>query len=301
MRAAYLDLTSGIAGDMLLASLIDAGCDLADLLGLLRRLPLAAEFELEVRRVQRGALMGTHVQVHTAQTAADHGDHNHGDHNHGYQDHGEHDHGRTYTSIVKMIRESGLPARVVDDATAVFRLIGEVEARLHGSTIDEIHFHEVGAVDSIVDIVGVCAALHLLGVEAVYSSPVTDGTGTLVCAHGVLPVPAPASLELLKGMPLVSVDIPFELVTPTGAGLLRHFCKGFGPRPPMIVEQIGYGAGTRDLAQRPNLLRVSVGTLLAGEPPPSGTDQGSTHAHGRDQVHEHVHGHARSEAKPGPR
>ncbi|HET6385772.1 MAG TPA: LarC family nickel insertion protein [Armatimonadota bacterium] len=274
MRIAYLDITCGIAGDMFLAALLDAGCDRAALEDQLRRLPIADEFELEVNRVRRGALMGAHLEVKTGPPAP-------------------HAHGRSYSEIVQMIRGANLTPRVQRSAVEVFTAIGEVEAYLHGSTIEEIHFHEVGAVDSIVDIVGACAAIELLGIEAIYSSAITDGSGILECAHGVMPVPAPATLELLKGAPLVSCDIPYELVTPTGAALLRQFCKGYGPRPGMIVEAVGYGAGTREIAERPNLLRVSIGESFL-----SGPERVIAHVHTHDLGHAHDHDHVHSHSVP---
>jgi hypothetical protein len=219
--------------------------------------------------------MGTHLEVVTPPAAG-------------------HSHGRTYSQIVEMIRGSQLPPEVQSDAVAVFTLLGDVEAHIHGSSIDEIHFHEVGAVDSIVDIVGGCAALHLLGIEALYSSPVTDGYGTLECAHGTMPVPAPATLELLKGVPLITCEIPFELVTPTGAAILRHFSRGFGRRPAMVIERVGYGAGSRDLAQRSNLLRVSIGSLFeeSGGIASRSHEHGHFHFHPEPEQNHGAHGHS---------
>lgn len=264
MRSAYLDVTCGIAGDMFLASLLDAGCSVDALRLMLGELALEGEFEIHLSRVPRGALMGTHLDVRILRT----------DHT---------GHGRTYSDIVELIRTSRLPDRVQQDAVSVFTALGFVEAYLHGTSIEKVHFHEVGAIDSIVDIVGACAALYLLDVQEVYSSPVTDGYGLLRCDHGLLPIPAPATLELLKGIPLLSCDVPYELVTPTGAALLRHFCKGFGLRPGMIVGAIGYGAGRRDFPQRPNLLRVTIGELIEGPGAPG------QHIH-QPALHPHTHG-----------
>ena len=263
MRIAYLDINCGIAGDMFLGALVDAGCSLDQLSQELSALGIAEEYSISAERVRRGALMGTRVHVDV-------------------KDSPRRGQGRHYSDIVGMIRGNRLPEAVKEDAVAVFTLLGEVEARLHGRTLEEIHFHEVGAVDSIVDVVGVCLGLQMMEVAEVYSSPVTDGHGTITCDHGVLPVPAPATLELLIGAPIVSADIPFELVTPTGAALLRHFCKKYGLRPAMVTEAIGYGAGSREIAERPNLLRITIGQALAGH-------AGSEPGHAHDSAHVHTH------------
>jgi uncharacterized protein (DUF111 family) len=162
-----------------------------------------------------------------------------------------------------MIEGSDLPGPVQKNALAVFQAIGEAEAHLHNTTVEAVHFHEVGAVDSIADVVGACLALHEMGVEKVYASEVPlCGGGTVTFSHGIVPAPVPATLELLKGIPTRTSDLRTELVTPTGAALLRVLCAGFGPRPDMVVEQIGYGAGTKDFPDRPNLLRVCIGRPL---------------------------------------
>jgi uncharacterized protein (TIGR00299 family) protein len=150
---------------------------------------------------------------------------------------------------------------VAADAIAVFEIIGRAEATVHGVGVEEVHFHEVGALDTIVDIVSAASALRLLNVEMVLCSPIHVGSGTVTCAHGVLPVPAPATLEILKGIPVYATEVQGELATPTGAALLKQFCTRFGPMPPLIVETIGYGAGTREFGI-PNLLRATVGTEI---------------------------------------
>lgn len=181
----------------------------------------------------------------------------------GLHDHSHEPHGRHLSEIVRMIEGSGLPEPVRRNALAVFRAIGEAEAHLHNTTVEEVHFHEVGAVDSIADVVGGCLALHEMGVEKAFGSEVPlCGGGTVTFSHGIVPVPAPATLELLKGIPTRTSDLKTELVTPTGAALLRVLCAGFGPRPDMVVEQVGYGAGTKDFPDRPNLLRVCIGRPL---------------------------------------
>lgn len=149
-------------------------------------------------------------------------------------------------------------------AIDTFRLLGEAEAAVHGTTIDKVHFHEVGAIDSIVDIVAAQYALHLLGIEQVVCSPLAVGSGTVRCDHGIMPVPAPATARLLRDVPTYGGGVQAELVTPTGAALVRQWTKTFGPQPPMRVEALGYGSGTRNLPDRPNVLRVSIGEAEAG-------------------------------------
>lgn len=165
---------------------------------------------------------------------------------------------RTFAEVAALIRESGLPERVKQDAERVYRRLAEAEAAVHGSTLDTVHFHEVGAVDSIVDVVGSVYALHLLGVERVVCSPLPTGHGFVRCAHGMMPVPPPATMELLRGCPLRRVDIEGELVTPTGAALASTLAAEFGDLPPFTVREVGYGGGRKDFPF-PNLLRVVIG------------------------------------------
>ena len=163
--------------------------------------------------------------------------------------------------IQRIIKGSSLAPEVAADALAVFTILGHAEALVHGMGIEEVHFHEVGALDTIVDIVAAASALRLLGVDEVICSPIQVGSGTVRCAHGLLPVPAPATLEILKGIPIYATDLQGEFATPTGAALLKQFCTRFGPLPPLVVEAIGYGAGTRD-TKIPNLLRATVGEAI---------------------------------------
>jgi len=149
---------------------------------------------------------------------------------------------------------------VIDDAVAVFKLIAIAESKVHGTTLEEVHFHEVGALDCIVDIVSAASAFHQLNVDEAWCSPIHVGSGTVRCAHGLLPVPAPATMELLHEVPIYSTEVKGELATPTGAALLRHFCKGFAPMPQMIVEKVGYGAGSKDFGI-PNLFRATIGKI----------------------------------------
>ena len=163
--------------------------------------------------------------------------------------------------IGSIICQSGLPQQVIDDAIAVFKLLAIAEAKVHGTTVEEVHFHEVGALDCIVDIVSAASAFHQLDIDEAWCSPVHVGSGTVRCAHGVLPVPAPATMELLQGVPIYSTEVKGELVTPTGAALIRHFAKGFAPMPQMVVERVGYGAGSKDFGI-PNLLRATIGKVV---------------------------------------
>jgi len=237
MRIAYFDCFSGISGNMALGALLDAGLEADRLKAELARLSLPG-YELTYQTVQRGGLRGTYVEVQTSR----------------------HEHERHLSDIELFIRESDLPSQVKSRGLSIFHRLAEAEARVHGISVDEVHFHEVGAVDAIVDVMGVAIGLWLLDVKKVYASPVHVGRGTVTCAHGTLPVPAPATLELLRGVPIYGRDVEAELVTPTGGAILTALVESFGAAPPMRVKQIGYGAGTRELPH-PNLLRVSIGTV----------------------------------------
>jgi uncharacterized protein (TIGR00299 family) protein len=251
-RIAYIDMSTGISGDMFVGAMIDAGFPIERLREGLEGVGLKG-VRIDARRVTRRGLGGTKFEVIEEGQSVERERH----------DHGHEPHGRHLSEITRMIEGSGLPEPVRRNALAVFRAIGEAEARLHNTTVEEVHFHEVGAVDSIADVVGGCLALHEMGVEKAFGSEVPlCGGGTVTFSHGVVPVPAPATLELLKGIPTRTSDLKTELVTPTGAALLRVLCAGFGPRPDMVVEQVGYGAGTKDFPDRPNLLRVCIGRPL---------------------------------------
>jgi hypothetical protein len=240
MKVAYLDCFSGISGNMMLGALLDAGLEQSRLETELAKLSVGG-YQLRVKRVRRSNLAGTHVEVLIDET--------------GIERHLHH--------IQGIIQASDLDPSVKKTSLQVFNRLAHAEAAVHGEPVEQIHFHEVGALDAIVDVVGSVAGLWLLGVETVYSSHVHIGRGTLTCAHGVLPVPAPATAELLRGVPVYGRDVEAELVTPTGAALLTTLATGYGAAPPMRVEQIGYGAGTRDLSL-PNLLRISIGEALEG-------------------------------------
>ncbi|HEY3413688.1 MAG TPA: nickel pincer cofactor biosynthesis protein LarC [Armatimonadota bacterium] len=243
---AYFDCFSGIAGDMTVAALLDAGLDWDALRAALAQLPLDG-YELRRSTVSRSAISATHFDVVIdAETA--------------------HQHGRHLADIEAMIVASGLPQPVQDHAKAIFRRLGDAEAHVHGAPIETIHFHEVGAVDSIIDIVGTCVGLHLLGITRILASPLPVGHGMVRTAHGLMPIPAPATAELCKGIPTYPVDVEGELVTPTGAAILATLADGFGPPPPLAATAVGYGAGTKDFGERPNLLRVT----LADDAPAAG-------------------------------
>lgn len=240
MRIAYFDCFAGASGDMILGALLDAGVQPEVWQGELTKLNLSG-YELKIERVQKQSLTATAVRVRVSEGGQERG----------------------LTEIEALIRASPLPTEVKETSVEVFRRLAEAEARVHGITPERVHFHEVGGVDAIVDIVGAVVGLRLLGVEAVYASALPLGHGFVDCAHGRLPLPAPATLELLRGVPVRSQDVEGELVTPTGAAILTTLAKGFGPFPPMTVERIGYGAGQRDFPF-PNLLRLLVGSTSAG-------------------------------------
>jgi uncharacterized protein (TIGR00299 family) protein len=227
---AYLDCVGGLAGDMLLAALLDAGAPEAALREVPVRLGLG-EVELKLERVSRHGISALHLEV--------------------TGDHGE----RSWHSL----HEQLVAADVDKRALAVLERLAEAEASIHGVPVDEVHFHELGAVDTVVDVVGAVTLLAELGVERLVCSPLPAGRGMVQTAHGVLPLPAPATAALLVGAPVVGVELEAELVTPTGAALAATLADGWGPIPAMTIERIGYGAGTADFAERANVLRVFLG------------------------------------------
>ena len=209
---------------------------------------------------------GEHCEhTHSHEHGHEHGehcDHTHGhEHSHEHEHTHEHVHGRSHREIRELIEASDLSPFVKKHAHGIFRRIAEAEGKIHGMSAEEVHFHEVGAFDSIADIVLTCVGIEALGVEKVFVSALQDGHGTVQCAHGIFPVPAPATLEILKGIPVGQMDEPHELITPTGAGIVAEFGANFGLMPAMKVERIGYGLGTRELANRPNVLRAVLGEL----------------------------------------
>ena len=243
-RLAWFHCFSGIAGDMALGALVDAGADGDEVVELLERLPVGG-WKLEFEPVLRCGLVATRARVHAEETTVH----------------------RTAGNITAMIEEADLPERVTRRALATFNALAEVEGRLHNRPPSQVHFHEVGAIDSIVDVVGTCAALEVLGIEEVHASSVATGTGMVRSAHGLIPVPAPATVGLLAGAPTDGTDVPFELTTPTGAALLVATASSWGPMPAMVVEASGFGAGSRDLDGRPNVTQVVVGEPVATAEP----------------------------------
>ena len=237
MRVAYFDCVSGVSGDMLLGALVDAGVGLDALKERLRSLRLH-EFELTVEKVTRGGIAGTKASVVVTHS---------------------HDHHRHLGDVLTIIESSDLPPKPKADAERVFRRLAEAEAKVHNTTPDKIHFHEVGAVDSIVDIVGAAIGLELLAVDQILVSPIRTGTGFVTCEHGRMPVPAPATAELLSDFPSIGTDIPHELATPTGVAILTVLGIAAPKRPAMAKYTIGYGAGGRDNPEMANVLRLFVG------------------------------------------
>lgn len=270
-RILYFDCFSGISGDMTIGALLDLGGSRRLLEAELRKLGLSKEYRLRVGRGKRRQVTGTKFDVHLTHSpkSARHGDdHDHHD-GHGHHHHGgdkhhhEHAHGRSYADIRRLIERSRLSSLVRTRALSLFRRIAEVEGKIHGVPAAKVHFHEVGAIDSIVDIVGACVLIEDLAPAQILASVPCEGQGFVECAHGRFPVPTTATLELLKGKPLRQIEVEGELITPTGAAILAEFAQGFGPMPVMTVEKIGYGLGTRTYPDHPNVLRVVLGRAEA--------------------------------------
>ncbi|MGI6656814.1 MAG: nickel pincer cofactor biosynthesis protein LarC [Desulfobulbus sp.] len=254
IRLAYLDCFSGVAGDMLLAALLDAGASEEAVRKAVQVLP---GLELTVRRDTVCGFAATRVQVHDP-AARKHHHHHHRDQQHG-QHHGHHPH-RHLSDIALLLAQAELSTTVRTRALAVFTRLAEAEAAVHGTEVETVHFHEVGAVDAIADIVGVVAACESLAIDRLVVSPLPMPRGWVRCDHGEIPLPAPAVCALLHGVPVEGVDLRQELVTPTGAALVRELADSFGPLPSMTLEHTGYGAGSNERADgRPNLLRVLIG------------------------------------------
>ncbi len=284
MRIAYLECFSGISGDMFLGALVDAGVSPALLEDAVRALDLGAR--LEISKVMRSGIAATKVDVWVgdekegpAEGHGHHHDHEHGhshehehsdQHSHGHEHENPrtgvsapHSHGRSLSEIRTIISSAKINDRVKQRALAIFQVLGEAEAKIHDTTVEKIHFHEVGAVDAIVDIVCSAVASEALNVDEWICSPLNVGGGTVQCAHGRLPVPAPAVLEMLKGVPVYSSGIEKELTTPTGAAIVKTLVTRFGAVPAYKIEASGYGAGTRELPGQPNVVRVTVGESMA--------------------------------------
>jgi len=240
MKQAYFDCFSGISGDMTLGALLDAGVPVEELRSGLQALDVPG-WELSTEKVWKNGMAATYAKVQTQDT----------------QTH------RSLSTILAIIEKSRLAAEVKRQASAIFQNLGEAEASVHDVPLEKVHFHEVGAIDAIIDIVGASIGCQALGIESFACSPLNVGGGTAKMAHGVLPVPAPATARLLLGKPTYSNGVQKELVTPTGAAIVATLCSSFGPQPPMSVSAIGYGAGTADLEGQPNVLRVMIGEAEA--------------------------------------
>ena len=234
---AHFDCFSGISGDMVIGAFVDMGMPIEWLVAQIRNLPIG-DIDIVARDVSKGGIGATKIAVVEKQASPP----------------------RTYRDILNLIENGGLGERVTAMAVDIFSRIADAEAHIHRCAKDQVHFHEVGAVDSIVDIAGAAMCLEYFNIESVSSSPLPLGRGSVACAHGELPVPAPATLEILKGIPVYGGTADGELVTPTGAGIITTIAHRFGPIPPMQIDRVGYGSGSRDSNGLPNLLRVLIGT-----------------------------------------
>lgn len=285
MRTLYLDCFSGISGDMFIGALIDAGGDSTLLEKELQKLNISEEYKLSWRKVVKNGISSTKFDVELSETAdhkyasghqhkhnhkhededVDHNhEHEHSDHHHKHEHSNHHEHShhhghRAYQDIVKLIDGSQLSQKVKETSLNIFRKIGEAEGLIHGISLEKVHFHEVGAVDSIIDIVGASILINKLEIQKIKSSPVCVGAGKVHIDHGIYPIPAPATLEILKGVPLQQSNIKSELTTPTGAAIVSVLSEEFCTVPSMTVQSVGYGAGTKDFEKHPNVLRVIIG------------------------------------------
>lgn len=232
----YLDCFSGISGDMLLGALVDAGWPLEQLQAVVDRLKIG-DVRVEAQQVEKQGISATWLQVIAPHEQAH----------------------RHRSDLVNIIAAAGLPDHIEERAVVVVDALAQAESKVHNVPVEQIHFHEVGAVDTIVDIVGAITGLHEMGIDNVHCSVLPWSHGTVKAAHGVLPVPPPAVVELLQGIPVIDVDVRGELVTPTGAALVRVLAESFGPIPAMTLQRVAYGAGTRDLPNRANVMRLVVG------------------------------------------
>ena len=254
----------------MLGALVDAGVDPDALSTELAKLKLD-EFSLRFEKTKKHSISGTWAVVETENsTEGSHGHndspaaHHHHDHDHNHE-HEHHDHSHTHgpsrhlSDIFAILDNSDLEDVIIDRAKQIFDRLAAAEAKVHNTSKDQVHLHEVSGIDAIVDIVGAVAGLYLLEVDEIYASPISLGGGFVRCAHGLMPVPAPGTMELLCGVPIRQTEIRKELVTPTGAAIITTLADGFGTIPEMTIDQIGYGAGTRNLEEQPNLLRLCVG------------------------------------------
>jgi uncharacterized protein (TIGR00299 family) protein len=239
VKIAYLDCSSGISGDMFLGALADAGVPLRKLEKELRKIP-ASGYNLRAKSVKRAGFKSTKVDVVLNSKSHSHG-------------------AKKWEDIERLIKKSSLNSEIKQKGLRIFKRLFEAEAKVHGGSFDKVHLHELGAIDCVVDILGTVIGLSMLGVEKIYASPLNVGSGTIQTEHGILPVPAPATVEILKGVPVFSDGVCFELTTPTGAAIIKELSSLFGSMPNMTVEKIGIGAGGRDIEKRPNVLRILIG------------------------------------------
>lgn len=260
MRILHLDCFSGISGDMMVGALRDLGVGEEVFQSAIAALGLGEEIHTHFHRVEKLGITAWKFNVHAHPDATGHS-HVHtdcGDEHH-HHPHGHHVHGRSWAQIRMLLQSSALSGVVKEKAVAVFERIAVAEARIHGVDVEDVGFHEVGAADSIADIVAACAGWEALGRPRVTCSSLVEGNGWVDCAHGRFPVPAPATLEILRGVPLRQIDEQAELITPTGAALVAVWADSFGPMPPMVIEKTGFGAGARNHPARPNVLRIVCG------------------------------------------
>lgn len=245
MKIAYFDCFSGASGDMILGALIDAGFNYEELNKELKKLGID-NYELDSKKVLRSEITGTKFDVLVREDKKDN----------------EHNRRRTLKDISGIINESTLGAGVKRDSVKIFENLAKAEAKVHNTSTEQVHFHEIGAVDSIIDIVGAVIAIHGLKIEKIYFSPIRTGTGFVKCSHGQFPIPAPATVELLKGHHVIGTNIQRELTTPTGAAILTTLGVNVEMCPEIMLLQIGYGAGSHEIPQIPNLLRVMIGETI---------------------------------------
>lgn len=262
MKILYYDCFAGISGDMNLGAMIDAGVDKDYLIKELSKLSINGEFEIEIKRDSRKGIEGTKVDVilsseehHHCENDQHENEHVHEQH-HNKHEHHSHVH-RNLKDIEDIINSSELNENVKSLSLSMFKKVAEAEAKVHGKPLYEVHFHEVGAVDSIVDIVGAAICLDYIKADKIISSPVELGGGFVKCAHGIIPIPAPATVEILKGIPVKTGKIPYETTTPTGAAILAVSVQEFSDTNEFIIEQTGYGVGGRD-TEIPNILRIFI-------------------------------------------
>ncbi|MBR34207.1 MAG: TIGR00299 family protein [Nitrospinae bacterium] len=239
MKIAYFDCFSGISGDMILGALADLGNDFSFIKKELKKLDLKG-YSLSHKKVKRGVIETTRVDVKVTEKSSSK---------------------RNLKSIISIIKNSGLAEKIKNDSIKIFRRLAEAEATVHGTTINKVHFHEVGAIDSIVDIVGSVIGIHHLNISKIVSSSINIGSGFVKCDHGTLPVPAPAVVEMLRGVPCFSSGIRQELTTPTGAAVIVTLANEFGSLPELKTDRVGYGAGGKNLKEMPNALRIILGEL----------------------------------------